>query len=147
MIIKEEISKVFAELIHDYKFTISIIDENQDSFISRIENDKLIITFETYHREIYAYVASTKYPETESAIVNVINFISKNEQNIQMVYYHEITDLSEAYHLQLVNINKIIQNNMQVILDYYETGNIIDKHKELGDYIISKNPELFKTVK
>lgn len=146
MIIKEEIKNVFANLIHDYKFTISLIDDKQDSFIIKIKNDKLIFTFETYHREIYTYVASTKYPETESAIVNLINFINKKEQNIQMNYYHEIKDLSEAYHLQLVNINKIIQKYIQVILDYYETGNFNEKHKELTNYVISKNQELFKTI-
>jgi hypothetical protein len=149
MNIEVELTQVFDELLHTYKFIDLNIESEQDSFIAKFRNDEIIIKIQTYNREIYCYVASTEVPNEEAAVINIINYQNRESrisEKENWSYFHNIIDFDKAYHLQLVQINEFLIKNMGTILEFYEKGKVLEKMQELRNYMIIKYPETFKTI-
>ena len=108
---------------------------------------ELRIRLQSYRRDICVYISKKNDESNEANLFAILEFINEKTSKIQEAkYYRTERDLHKNARLQLEWISKAISENFDAIYSFFILEDIDDNIKKLREFIIRKNPDLFRKL-
>ncbi len=125
---------------HNFK-RVDKINEDQ-FFLIELRSNEFVVVFESYRREIYCTLSKKNASDSKINLFNLLDYLQKDNGNAAQIYY-----FNQSYKKQIEYLSDVIFNNFTDISNFFNQDNLEIRFSEIREFIINKNPDLFKRVK
>lgn len=138
------IHEFFKQLIELHGLTLNTEQQEGQSYMIEYSSDNFVIKIEKYFREFYIYIYKMTEPEKEINLFNLLEYLKQGDAQVpRSEYFRNEKDIEECYKKQLNHISQIINENYNLINDFFNGNDFELKMDEFENYWKDKHPELY----
>lgn len=144
---REKIKAYCYEYLNRFMGKEILIKTDSESYDYNIKCDNMNILIQVYNRELYFHVSPFNEESNGVSVYNILEFREEEiGKKIEPNYFHEIENLDECIDKQLNLFFSIMSKYYNIIADFCDKKKYENNRTELREFVIKKNPQLFKTV-
>lgn len=141
------IYEFFKRLIEIYGFKIKTELNDGQSYMIEYSTGGFVIKIEKYFHEFYATLYKINMPDSEINLFNLLDYLKQGSKEIpSSEYFRKDKDIEECYKKQLAHISTVINENFDLIDDFFNEGRYELNIIEFEKYWKSKYPELYNKI-
>ncbi|WP_183577507.1 hypothetical protein HDF18_11125 [Mucilaginibacter sp. X5P1] len=146
-IFTKHINELFKKLIDTYGFKRKTDLNENESYMILFASEKIAIRIEKYFRELYTSLYKVDEPDFEVNLFNLLDYLIQDDEKVpQGEYFHREKDLEECYKKQLTYVSSVIDENYDLISDFFNADKYELRTAEFEKYWRNKHPEFYGKV-
>ncbi len=146
-IFTKHINELFKKLIDTYGFKRKTDLNENESYMILFASEKIAIRIEKYFRELYTSLYKVDEPDFEVNLFNLLDYLIQDDEKVpQGEYFHREKDLEECYKKQLAYVSSVIDENYDLISDFFNADKYELRTAEFKKYWRNKHPEFYGKV-